>query len=186
MHPLVAAAALPPTGNTTSPKRVLFPVTQSPPVTPGREVALAVAAASPPCDPPDIVTSPVGTSPIREGLVLTPQQSPPAAVNQVEPQNFVLGLNLSKCPENAAKAFDPKTQEFFKCCDYVHAGDMKKCHLTHEKVHRFVFHQCFRERKKKGGKKGERVGSGSFNKTECNRPMKGFLDGTAPGMMNHE
>lgn len=127
----------------------LFPVTQSPPLTPGTEMALeAATTASPAGDVP--ATPPAAATATTMGLALTPSHnSPPPVIDQAMLQNFMLGLNLSKRPENTAKAFNLKTQEFFEHCDCVCAGEMNRHHLTHQKVHRFVFCQCFREQRRK-------------------------------------
>jgi hypothetical protein len=60
-------------------------------------------------------------------------------------------------PINTSLAYDPKAAEYNTFCDCVYSDYQPSTHYTigTEKVFLFLFYQAFRNKCKKGGKKGE-------------------------------
>ena len=99
-------------------------------------------------------------------------------------EQTVLELREEYRPENSANQQDPKILEFFHFCDLVYAHDPYKYTLSCEKVYRFMFYQCFREQKSKGGTKAMRAARAQghyFDHAAYQQVMQGF--DSEPGAM---
>jgi hypothetical protein len=72
-------------------------------------------------------------------------------------EQTILHLREELRPENTAKAQDPKSLEFFHFCDLQYSHDPYRYILDCNKVYRFIWFQCFREQRKKGGPKKQEV-----------------------------
>jgi Centromere DNA-binding protein complex CBF3 subunit, domain 2 len=70
-------------------------------------------------------------------------------------ETSVLTMQEDMRPENTRKSMDPKALEFFAYCDLVYPNHPFKYQLEYMKVYKFMYYQCFREQKRRGGKKGE-------------------------------
>lgn len=71
-------------------------------------------------------------------------------------------ISQVECKTNTAKAFDPKADKWFECCDWAHSHTPTYSNwhtVNHEKVFEF-FHHCFRNHCAKGGR---RVRNHSFD-----------------------
>jgi hypothetical protein len=69
----------------------------------------------------------------------------------IQMQRSVTALNESFRPTNTNKAHDPKIEEFFQFCDSLYGHEATPYHLHSEKVFCFMYYQCFRSLKKRGG-----------------------------------
>ncbi|MGL5934762.1 MAG: hypothetical protein ACRCZI_03965, partial [Cetobacterium sp.] len=95
-------------------------------------------------------------------------------------EQTVLHLREDLRPDNTAKAQDPKVQEYFQFCDYQYGHDPYKYILECNKVYRFMWYQCFREQRRKGGTKAERQARKEgkfFDNDEYEAVMSHFRDG---------
>jgi len=83
-------------------------------------------------------------------------------------------LNDSHCPNNTMKQFDNKVLEHFDFCDKVHPYDAYRHILAADKICRFMWFQCFRERKSRDGTKAARTTGAKFNLAECQALLAQF------------
>jgi len=60
-------------------------------------------------------------------------------------------LNNSHCPNHTMKQFDNKVLEYFDFCDKVYPYDTYRHILAADKIYRFMWFQCFIEKKNRGG-----------------------------------
>jgi Centromere DNA-binding protein complex CBF3 subunit, domain 2/Transcriptional activator of glycolytic enzymes len=72
-------------------------------------------------------------------------------------EETILEMREEGRPANTAKTMDNKIREFFQFCDLQYPNDPYNYILEFEKVYRFMFYQSFREQKKRGGSKQERL-----------------------------
>ena len=92
----------------------------------------------------------------------------------------MLHLREDLRPTNTARAQDPIVLEYFQFCDYQYQQDPYKYILDCNKVYRFMWYQCFREQKKKGGTKEQRQARKDgkyFNNEEYEIVMAEFRNG---------
>ena len=80
-------------------------------------------------------------------------------------------------PTNTAKAMDPKIEEYFQFCETVYASDPYKYNLSYEKVYRFMWYTCFREKKQRSATKAMRSSGISFDVDGYNELMNSFQGG---------
>jgi hypothetical protein len=123
-------------------------------------------------------TSPNGT--VRTSLVVHPNEN---ELNSNLEQT-VLHLREELRPVNTAKAQDPKVLEYFQFCDIHYSHDPYRYVLECNKVYRFIWYQCFREQRKKGGTKAEREARAEgqyFNNEEYETVMAEFRNGPRTG-----
>jgi Centromere DNA-binding protein complex CBF3 subunit, domain 2 len=95
-------------------------------------------------------------------------------------EQTVLHLREDHRPTNTAKTQDPKVKEFFHFCDIHYGHDPYKYILDCNKVYRFMWYQCFREQRKKGGTKADRIARAEgnyFNNEEYESVMEEFRHG---------
>jgi Centromere DNA-binding protein complex CBF3 subunit, domain 2 len=95
-------------------------------------------------------------------------------------EQTVLHLREDIRPGNTAKTQDPKVKEYFQFCDIHYGHDPYKYNLDCNKVYRFMYYQCFREQRKKGGTKAERAARAAghfFDNDEYEAVMAHFRDG---------
>lgn len=105
------------------------------------------------------------------------------------PNDFELNSNLEQTvlhlreecrPLNTQKAQDPKVLEYFQYCDLEYEHDPYRYTLNCARVYRFMWYQCFREQKKKGGTKAERAARAQgqyFNYEEYKEVTRNFTNG---------
>jgi hypothetical protein len=87
----------------------------------------------------------------------------------------VLDIQQIGRPTNTSEAMDPKVMEYFQFCDHVCESDNYKCVLVYEKIHRFMWHQSFRERKKSDAEvRAARKRGEYFNVAEYNEVIAAF------------
>lgn len=123
-------------------------------------------------------TSPGGTQ--RTGVIAHPNEN---ELNSNLEQT-VLHLREELRPVNTAKAQDPKVLEYFQFCDIHYGHDPYKYVLECNKVYRFIWYQCFREQRKKGGTKAERLARSEgnyFHNEEYEAVMAEFRNGPRTG-----
>jgi Centromere DNA-binding protein complex CBF3 subunit, domain 2 len=119
-------------------------------------------------------TSPGGTE--RITLLVHPNEN---ELNSNLEQT-VLHLREAERPTNTAKSQDPKVKEFFDFCDIHYSRDPYKYNLDCNKVYRFMWYQCFREQRKKGGTKVQRTARANgkyFDNDEYEAVMSSFRNG---------
>ena len=75
-------------------------------------------------------------------------------------------LNDSHQPANTAKQFDNRLLEYFDFCDKVYPHDQYRHTLAADKMYRFMWYQCFREKKTRGGSLASRTVGAKFNLAE--------------------
>jgi len=95
-------------------------------------------------------------------------------------EQTVLHLREELRPANTAKAQDPKVLEYFQFCDIHYGHDPYRYSLECNKVYRFIWYQCFREQRKKGGTKAQRIARSNgqyFDNEEYERVMAQFRNG---------
>jgi Centromere DNA-binding protein complex CBF3 subunit, domain 2 len=95
-------------------------------------------------------------------------------------EQTILHLREELRPENTAKAQDPKVMEYFHFCDIHYGHDPYRYSLECNKVYRFMWYQCFREQKQKGGTKAARIARTRgeyFNNEEYEAVMAQFQNG---------
>ena len=80
-------------------------------------------------------------------------------------------------PTNTAKAVDPKIEEYFQFCEAVYPSDPYKYTLCYEKVYRFMWYTCFREKKTRAYTKHQRMEGIQFDVAGYNKIMSKFGGG---------
>jgi len=85
-----------------------------------------------------------------------------------------MDLNDSYRPANTAKQFDNKALEHFDCCDKVYSHDPCRQTPDKDKIFRYKWHQCFREKKTRGGSLATQTEGTNFNLDECQAMMSEF------------
>ena len=71
-------------------------------------------------------------------------------------EQAVLRMTDYNRPENTTKAYDSKKEEFYEYCRAVYPHDRNSHILKAVNVHRFIFYQAMRPKKKRGGKPSQR------------------------------
>ena len=66
----------------------------------------------------------------------------------------VLQLRESYRPSNTSKAQDPKEEEYMQFCDALYPHDVHRHVLNADRVYRFIIFQAFREKRRRGGRRG--------------------------------
>jgi hypothetical protein len=123
-------------------------------------------------------TSPGGTQ--RTAVIAHPDEN---ELNSYLEQT-VLHLREELRPVNTARAQDPKVLEYFQFCDIHYSHDPYRYVLECNKVYRFIWYQCFRNQRKKGGTKEERVARAQgnyFDNAEYEAVMSEFRSGPRTG-----
>jgi len=92
-----------------------------------------------------------------------------------------MDLNDAHRPANTAKQFDNRMLEHFDFCDKVYPHDQCRHTLAADKMHRFMWHQCFREKKTRGGSLAARTIGAKFNLAEYQQLTSQFP--STPGVM---
>jgi hypothetical protein len=121
------------------------------------------------------VTTPGGTERLVARLLLPNENELNANLEEA-----VLNLREEYRPENTQKAQDPKVLEYFQFCDVIYGHDPYRYTLCCARVYRFFWYLCFREQRKKGGTKAQRLARQQgqyFNEEEYSEVMRGFEDG---------
>ena len=103
------------------------------------------------------------------GINLTGQHPNDLAQN-INLKHVVAGLRETGRCGKTQKANDPKTMEIFCFCDLCYPDDPYKYILTCEKVYRFMWYQCFCERKKSGGNR-EAIACGEYFDLEAYKEL---------------
>jgi hypothetical protein len=84
-------------------------------------------------------------------------RSPARHPNDVELHNFLeghlRGLRDGLRPTNTQNAMDGKEKEYSQFCAKVYYREQYPCHMTYEKVYRFMWFQSSRAQKLRGGDK---------------------------------
>lgn len=122
-------------------------------------------------------TSPGGT--VTNVAIL---QTPNAFEQNSSLEQLVLHMREESRPDNTRKTQDPKVLEYFQFCDIEYPHDPYRHILSCGPVYRFMWFQCFREQRKKGGTKAQRVARAEgnfFEVEEYNEVMKEFNQGPA-------
>jgi Centromere DNA-binding protein complex CBF3 subunit, domain 2 len=112
--------------------------------------------------------------------------SPNAFERNAGLEQLVLHMREENRPENTQKAQDPKVLEYFEFCDHEYPHDLYRHILSTGPVYRFMWYQCFREQRKKGGTKAQRVARSAghyFEVEDYNDVMKLFGNVTTADMM---
>jgi hypothetical protein len=72
--------------------------------------------------------------------------------------------------------YDSKSAEYFQYCDSLYPSDSYARVLSQYKVYRFIFYQCFRDQKKRGGKKEDRANGTKFDRSDYNSVMDRYKE----------
>ena len=128
----------------------------SPPDTP---LTVDTTNTNPPNNPPTI-------------LPFSTIQGPRAAETNSRLENVAFRISQGERPDNTALAYDPKEEEWRQFCAHVYKNDSTAIILNGDRVYRFLFYQCFRELKKRGGKKGGGRWSVVFDTTDYDQLIK--------------
>jgi hypothetical protein len=72
-------------------------------------------------------------------------------VSQSAMEQAVLQMTHEGRPLNTKIAYDGKTAEFYQFCASLYPNDPFKNNLDHQKVWCFMFYQCMRPQRKRGG-----------------------------------
>lgn len=132
--------------------------------------------------PPRRYTTRKDTSPGGTVTNIAILQTPNAFEQNASLEQLVLHIREESRPDNTRKAQDPKVLEYFQFCDIEYPHDPYRHILSCGPVYRFMWYQCFREQRKKGGTKAQRVSRADgnyFEAEEYNEVMKEFNQGPA-------
>ena len=94
-------------------------------------------------------------------------------------ETATLSMREGLRPTNTAKAIDPKIEEYFQFCDCVYPSDPYKYNLCYEKVYRFMWYTCFREKKKRAYTKDARQQGILFDYDGYKLLMNNFTGGNS-------
>ena len=112
---------------------------------------------SPP-DTPLTTTTTTTTTPPRNNpptvLPFATVAGPQAAETNSRLEDVALRITQGERPANTSLAYDPKEEEWRQYCRHVYPHNRTAEILNKDRVYRFLFYQCFREMKKRGGRRG--------------------------------
>jgi hypothetical protein len=101
-------------------------------------------------------------------------------------EQIVLGIAQEYRPDSTSAIYDSKSNEYFGYCTSLYPNDPYAKVLSQYKVYRFMFYQCFRDQKKRGGSKETRASGNNFVRANYDEVMAKYMafltshDGSAP------
>lgn len=98
---------------------------------------------------------------LREGVMNADAQS-----QMHYQQQWVDRMITTIARPNTKLAYEPKQAEFLEFCDELYARDPVPRHINFDKVYRFLFYVCHRQKRKRGKKKSQANGNLYFNLAE--------------------
>ena len=101
-------------------------------------------------------------------------------------EQIVLGIAQEYRPDSTSAIYDAKSNEYFGYCTSLYPNDPYAKVLSQYKVYRFMFYQCFRDQKKRGGSRETRASGNNFVRANYDEVMAKYMafltshDGSAP------
>ena len=88
-------------------------------------------------------------------------------------------IAISTRPENTTKAYAKKQKEWHLFCDHAYPyDDAKFCYtVNEERCYRFILFQCFRSRRKRGGRNGGNNSAPVFDSEEYDEVIRKYGSG---------
>jgi hypothetical protein len=89
-------------------------------------------------------------------------------------QQAVSRMAAANRPENTQLAYDGKTAEFYQFCSSLYPNDQFKNNLEGIRVFNFMFYQCMRSKRKRGGERNRADGVDTFVRSDYDEVMASY------------